>query len=138
MLSNKLALSVQASWAGLAGRLLQAGPAFRTVVPHGASCEDMKDTRSLPSYSVWGKPVAAGGRGGGHGAGGGGRRSWAVTAINSVASAQPIRVELAALGLTGAVTATDVWTGKKTDVAGGAWQCTLAAGAHQFVLLEES
>ena len=32
-----------------------------TVVPHGASCEDRKDTRALPSWTVWGKPLSGGG-----------------------------------------------------------------------------
>ena len=115
---------------GLAGKLLQAGPTFTTVVPHGCTCEDMKDTRNLPSHSVWGKPVKATAPG---------KKAWAITAINSVDKEQPISVALSSLGMgaTSVVQETDVWTGKKSAVDSLAWHTLLPPGSHRFVLLEE-
>ena len=72
IISNTLALEVQADWAGVAGRLVaRSAETVTTVVPHGASCEDMKDTRALPAWSVWGKPLRGG--------------RYALTAINTQA-----------------------------------------------------
>ena len=125
IISNPRALAIQADWAGLAGKLLAASDEnVTTVVPHGASCEDMKDTRALPSWTVWGKPLSGGG--------------WAVTAINTQADAEAeIALPLAAMGLAGAVTETDVWSGAKRAVEGGSWRVVLpaGAGAHRFVVL---
>ena len=130
IVSNPLALRIQSSWAGLAGRLVQVSEhTFRSVVPHGCTCEDMKDTRDLPTYTVWGKPVS--------------KNAWALTAINSVQGEQMITVQLADLGLSPPLKVTDVWTGEATFVAAGAagWNVSLAPagapGGHRFVLLEE-
>eukprot|EP00729_Bicosta_minor_P020036 gene20036-7338_t len=113
VIANQLALRIQASWAGLAGKLVQASSqTFKTVVPHGCTCEDMKDTRDLPTYSVWGKPT------------------------------QEIRVMLADLhGLKRRIKVTDVWTGATKTVADtDVWTATLAPagqpGGHTFVLIE--
>lgn len=132
-ITNRLALKIQGSWAGLAGKLLQAGPVFDTVVPHGASCETLDNghakSESLPSYSVWGKPVNITN----------GNRAWAVTALNSVDSPQKIVLDLNELGMGGEgvmVKETDVWSGMVSKV-GKKWQTHLEAGAHRFVLLEE-
>ena len=100
-------------------------------VPHGCSCEDMKDTRDLPSFSVWGKPVSGGA------AMATATTSWAITAINSVATPQTVTVDLAALGMMHAATETDVWTGAQARV-GKTWTATLPPGGHRFVLLEEA
>lgn len=130
VITNARALRVQASWAGLAGALLQSGPTFRTVVPHGCTCEDMADTRDLPSFSVWGKPIVGTAAG---------RKAWAVVAINSVGTTQRVRLPLAQLDLRdGAVRETDVWSGASTAVDGPSWQRMLPAGGHRFVLLEET
>jgi hypothetical protein len=135
VISNTLALRIHASWAGLAGKLLQTGPTFRTVVPHGCTCEDMADTRDLPSFSVWGKPV--------HGSAAG-KVAWAVTAINSVQQIQHLHLDLADLGFPAgaSVQETDVWTGNSTiggmePGVAAAWTTVLAPGSHRFVLLEE-
>lgn len=130
VIANQLALRIQASWAGLAGKLVQASSqTFKTVVPHGCTCEDMKDTRDLPTYSVWGKPVS--------------ETSWGITAINSVHNqTQEIRVMLADLhGLKRRIKVTDVWTGATKTVADtDVWTATLAPagqpGGHTFVLIE--
>ena len=88
----------------------------------------MKDTRDLPSFSVWGKPVSGGVAMA--------TTSWAITAINSVATPQTITVDLAGLGMQ-TVTGTDVWTGAQARVA-KVWAVTLPPGGHRFVLLEEA
>ena len=109
-----------------------SSPAHRLhKVPHGCSCEDMKDTRDLPSFSVWGKPVSGGA------AMATSTTSWAITAINSVATPQTVTVDLAALGMRQAATETDVWTGAHARVA-KAWTATLPPGGHRFVLLEDA
>lgn len=130
IVSNPLALRIQSSWAGLAGRLVQvSGRTFRSVVPHGCTCEDMKDTRDIPTYTVWGKPMS--------------KSAWALTAINSVQGEQMITVQLADLGLSPPLKVTDVWTGETTFVGAAAagWNVSLAPagapGGHRFVLLEE-
>jgi hypothetical protein len=131
ILSNKLALEIQGNWAGLAGRLVSSGPGFTTVVPHGASCEDMKDTRTLPSWSVWGKPLTRG--------------RFAITAVNSLLNASAaIAVDLSELGLGGpggkaAVSVTEVWSGDRRKLAAGAtqWTVTLPPQGHAFVILQK-
>jgi hypothetical protein len=128
VISNQLALRIQSSWAGLAGKMLLAGPPFTTVVPHGATCEDMKDTRSLPSFSVWGKPVSGSTAG---------AKAWAITAINSVSTAQHVSVNLSTLGLENSVVETDVWTGTTREVT-AKWEVDLPAGTHRFVLLHSA
>lgn len=127
MISNPRALMVQASWAGLAGKMLQAGPPFTTVVPHGASCEDMKDTRQLPSHSVWGKPLASTEPG---------IAMWAVTAINSVSKATSISLPFSDMSMKGPATVIDVWTGVRTEAKGDTWNVILPPGVHRFVLIE--
>lgn len=130
VVANPLALQIQASWAGLAGKLLQQGDPFQTMVPHGASCEDMKDTRALPSYSIWGKPVHPGPLAAG-------KTAWAVTALNSVGMEKDVELSLAELGMSGSATETDVWSGTTTPLRGGTWQARLPPGGHRFVLLQE-
>jgi len=127
VISNPRALEIQAAWAGLAGKMLQAGPTFKTIVPHGASCEDMADTRQLPSHTVWGKPLPATVPG---------VTSWAVTAINSVDKATPISLSFAAMGMKGPATVIDVWTGVRNEVKGDAWNFVLPPGSHRFVTIE--
>jgi hypothetical protein len=87
----------------------------------------MKDTRDLPSFSVWGKPVV-------------GRKTekkaYAITVINSVNVKQTIKVDLTTLGLSGLLTETDVWSGVQSSV-GSIWQAVVPPGEHRFVLLEE-
>ena len=143
IVSNTRALAIQADFAGVAGRLLGTGPLFSTRVPHGASCEDMKDSRDLPSWSVWGKPLSGG--------------RWAITAINSLlTTTAEIAVDFSELhGLLlppptppcegegecdsegTAVTVTEVWGGKVTRLPAGAtsWTTTLGKQGHAFVVL---
>jgi hypothetical protein len=129
VISNPTALAVQADWAGLAGRLVAAGPDFRTAVPHGASCETLDFAsghvaEALPGWSVFGKPLSRG--------------RYALTAINLLLNTSAAAVvDLAPLGLpTTGVFETDVWTGAKTPVRpGGSWVATLGPGAHRFVIL---
>jgi hypothetical protein len=53
LLSNPRALSIQAAWAGSAGKLVASGGNFTTIVPHGCSCEAMSDVKGLPEWTVW-------------------------------------------------------------------------------------
>lgn len=116
---------MHSDWAGLAGKLVaQSDTTLTTMVPHGASCEDMKDTRSLPSWTVWGKPLTGG--------------RYALTALNTRPDQDAvISVGLKELGFEGGVTETDVWTGKATALIGADWKATLPAGSgnHRFVIL---
>eukprot|EP01052_Picozoa_sp_SAG31_P020977 SAG31_NODE_1600_length_7791_cov_15.201508_5_plen_214_part_00 len=127
ILSNKRALAVQADWAGLAGRLIaQSDENVTTVVPHGASCEDMKDTRALPAWTVWGKPLTGG--------------RYAVAAINTMADAPAtISIPLVEFGL-GKKTAieVDVWTGAMQQLPSSRWEATLpqGSGTHVWKILQ--
>jgi len=126
VVSNPLALEVQADWAGLAGKLLaRATTNWTGIVPMGASCEGMGRTRPLPSWTVWGKPLSGG--------------RWAVTAINTRPDqSAEVRVEMREMGLSGVLIETDVWSGSKVEVPPGpTWKVVLpkGAGSHRFVIL---
>lgn len=124
LLSNRRALGVQAEWAGVAGKLLSAEspPTLTSVIPHGASCEDMKDTRTLPGWSLWGKPLTKG--------------RYALTAYNIwLDHSTDISINLEELGLHGTVDETDVWSGTREIIRGAKWKATLPPSSHRFVIL---
>lgn len=133
LLSNQRALGIQGAWAGSAGRLVtQARHNFTTRVPHGCTCEDMKDTRSLPEFTVWSKPLLASGA------------KVAALAINTRQD-QPttISVSFSELGLLRSstetdvgVTETEVWSGEVAKLENSEWQVALPAGGHRWVILE--
>ena len=128
-LSNTLALKIQAAWAGSAGRLVSSGPTFRTRVPHGTTCEDMKDTRDLPEWTVWSKPLS----------------STAVAAlVLNTRQDKPanVTVSLADLGVRSAGSAvkeTEVWSGKVAALQPSATdlRVPLPPGGHRWVVLDD-
>jgi hypothetical protein len=132
LLSNQRALGIQSAWAGSAGRLVaQARRNFTTRVPHGCTCEDMKDTRSLPEFTVWSKPLVASGA------------KVAALVINTRQDqSASISVSFSELGLlrssaeTEEVGATEVWSGEVEKLKGSEWQVVLPAGGHRWVILE--
>ena len=131
-LSNSRALGIQAAWFGAAGRLVAVAPtSFATVVPHGTTCEDMKDTRELPEWTIWSKPLSTDGR------------KVAALMINTRQDKQAAgTVPLHALGLatsaTSAVAEVEVWSGASSRLRSGAttWDVALPAGGHRWVTLE--
>ena len=135
LLSNPLALKIQSDWAGSAGRLVKSGPTFVTRVPHGATCEDMKDTRHLPEWTVWSKPLLP--------------LSSNVTGIKATVAMLVINtrqdkpakltVPLSDLGLahSNVVKKTDVWSGDSTELRNiTELDVSLAPGGHMWVILE--
>jgi hypothetical protein len=135
IIAHPLALSIQAAYSQSAGKgpritgrfLAQSTRSITTVVPHGCACEDMKDTRSLPSWTIWGKPINS--------------TSWAVTAINTDQEKEAtVAVRLSAMGFQGAVSETDVWSGRvrRLDASASEWSPTVPAGAHRFVVLRST
>ena len=140
IVTNPLALRIQAAYvANTTGVLLARDAAtITTTVPHGASCEDMKDSRALPRWTLVGKPIAPFAPGSGTKT-----TSWALTAINTdQAKPSSVSVALSAIGMAGAiaVTETDVWTGKETLVrpSDGRYVVSLPPGGHRFVVLEST
>ena len=139
ILSNPRALAIQAAWAGSAGRLVeQSSQTFTTRVPHGCTCEDMKDTRALPEWTVWSKPLEVGGA-----------RLAALVINTRQDEPASVTVALSALGLrparagpAGAAaaarssTVTEVWSGEVTKLTGDDWTVVLPAGGHRWVVIE--
>ena len=135
IISHPLALTIHAAYSQSAGKgpyitgrfLAQSTRTITTIVPHGCTCEDMKDTRALPSWTVWGKPINS--------------TSWALTAINTDQEKEAaVTVELGAIGLgEGGVQETDVWTGKAVLYEKAkTWAAVLPPGGHRFVVLSSS
>lgn len=134
LLSNPRALFIQSAWAGSAGKLVkQADRNFSTRVPHGCTCEDMKDTRELPEFTVWSKPLVVAN----------GAAKVAALVINTRQD-QPasVSVSFSDLGLrsstVGGVTETEVWSGEVLKLQGGEeeWKVALPAGGHRWVILQ--
>ena len=132
LLSNPRALFIQSAWAGSAGKLVkQADRNFSTRVPHGCTCEDMKDTRALPEFTVWSKPLVANGA------------KVAALVINTRQD-QPasVSVSFSDLGLLRSstavgVTETEVWSGEVLKLqVGEEWKVALPAGGHRWVILQ--
>ena len=131
ILSNPRALSIQAAWAGSAGRLVEQSPLnFTTRVPHGCTCEDMKDTRALPEWTAWAKPLVVGGS----------TRVAALVINTRQDKPTTVTVALSALGLPPSrrnnPTETEVWSGEVRKLTGDDWTVALPAGGHRWVIIE--
>jgi hypothetical protein len=132
-LSNPRALHIQSTWAGSAGRLVRSGPAFTTRVPHGATCEDMKDTRDLPEWTVWSKPLTSTEDG---------ATAMVAALVLNTRQDKPANVTLSLgeLGLSdggGTVKETEVWSGEVTKLLNTThFHVSLPPGRHRWVVLE--
>ena len=131
-LSNPRALHIQSAWAGSAGRLVQSGPTFTTRVPHGTTCEDMKDTRDLPEWTVWSKPLT--------GTDDGSTAMVAALVLNTRQDKPAnVTVSLDDLGMSGsgAVKGTEVWSGEATELPNATHlHVSLPPGGHHWVVLK--
>ena len=91
----------------------------------------MKDTRALPEFTVWSKPLVANGA------------KVAALVINTRQD-QPasVSVSFSDLGLRSStlvgVTETEVWSGEVVKLQGGEeeWKVALPAGGHRWVILQ--
>jgi hypothetical protein len=86
----------------------------------------MKDSRELPEWTVWAKPLAADGS------------KVAALAINTRQDEPAaLSVSLAALGLVHSeAKGTDVWSGVTTSTSGPEWKVSLPSGGHQWMIFE--
>ena len=92
----------------------------------------MKDTRSLPEFTVWSKPLVTSGS------------EVAALAINTRQDqSASVPVSFNELGLPRSsteaevdATETEVWGGEVAKVKGSEWQVELPAGGHRWVILE--
>ena len=132
-LSNPRALHIQSTWAGSAGRLVRAGPTFTTRVPHGTTCEDMKDTHDLPEWTIWSKPLTNLEDGG----------TAAVVAALVLNTRQDlpanVTVALHDLGVSEGgrtVKETEVWSGDVAILTRTDLHVSLPPGGHRWVILE--
>ena len=85
----------------------------------------MKDSRELPEWTVWSKPLAADGS------------KVAALAINTRQDEPAaLSVPLAALGLKHSkAKGTEVWSGQ-TSTSGPEWNVSLPSGGHQWMIFE--
>ena len=118
---------------GSAGRLVSSGQTFTTRVPHGTTCEDMKDTRDLPEWTVWSKPLSSA------------ARKVALLVLNTRQDKPAnVTVSLADIGVRsgaggdGEVKQTDVWSGEVTKLQQNTTcvHVSLPPGGHHWVILE--
>ena len=92
--------------------------------------QDMKDTRSLPEWTVWSKPLEADGS-----------RVAALIINTRQDTPATASTTLAALGLRASragapVAVTEVWTGSASVLHGAEWTAAVPAGGHLWVILE--
>ena len=90
----------------------------------------MKDTRALPEWTAWAKPLVAGG-------------SKVAALVINTRQDRPatVTVALSALGLPSSsrgtpTTEMDVWSGKVRKLVGDHWKVALPAGGHRWVIME--
>ena len=89
----------------------------------------MKDTRALPEWTVWAKPLVTGG-------------SKVAALVINTRQDKPatVKVALSALGLPPSLrdgpTATEVWRGEVSRLVGDTWKVVLPPGGHRWVIID--
>lgn len=124
IIANQEAIQVSQTWAGLAGRLVSESNVSFNHTIYGAFDARRTSVQSFALWQVWSKPQPNG--------------TQAVLVVNNDNTTQTVSVSLKSLGLSGVVSARDIWHHTDLPSIHNTIKTTLAPHDSLFLLLTPS